>query len=221
VPFRGCHAQSWPSRTGVVSGCGPQEFQRIRCQCHRLRCAHRSALRGYLRVSGKVVESGRERGTSDQSGEAFFALINTLIVCLFALIPGNGFGEATFILAVVGLTSTVGLIIFFLRNRRRDEPIRAGQILLIAGSLVLYAFQLVNGAELWRSPHHASHVTTQAEILIVFFIIAIARAWDLVGARDTSFVAGVVGMARGRRDEVGGPGTKDEAWRRPTAHVSP
>ena len=74
-----------------------------------------------------------------------------------------------------------------------------------------YTFQLANGAKLWRSPHHASDVTTQAEILIAFFIIAIARAWDLVGARDTGFVAGVAGMARGRRDEVGGPRTNDEA----------
>ena len=74
-----------------------------------------------------------------------------------------------------------------------------------------YTFQLTNGAKLWRSPHHASYVTTQAEILIVFFVIAIARAWDLVGAHDTSFLAGVVGIARGRRAEVGAPRTKDEA----------
>jgi hypothetical protein len=159
----------------------------------------------------KLSSQGENAEHQIKAAAAFSALINALLVSLFALIPGNGFGEATFILAVVGLTSTVGLIIFFLRNRRRDEPIRPGQILLIAGSLVLYTFQLINGAQLWRSPHRASHVTTQAEILIVFFIIAIARAWDLVGARDTSFVAGVVGIARGRRDDVGGPGTKDEA----------
>jgi hypothetical protein len=145
-----------------------------------------------------------------KAAAAFSALINTLIVSLFALIPGQGFGEAAFILAVVGLASTVGLIIFFLRNRRRDEAIRPGQILLIAGSLVLYTFQLINGAELWRSPHHASYVTTQAEILIVI-AIAIARAWDLVGAHNTSFLAGVVGIARGRHAEVGAPETKTEA----------
>ena len=76
---------------------------------------------------------------------------------------------------------------------------------------MLYTFQLINGAELWRSPHHASYVTTQAEILIVFFVIAIARAWDLVGAHNTSFLAGVVGIARGRHAEVGAPETKTEA----------
>jgi hypothetical protein len=145
-----------------------------------------------------------------KAAAAFSALINTLIVSLFALIPGHGFGEAAFILAVVGVASTVGLIIFFLQNRR-EEPIRLGQILLIVGSLVLYTFQLINGAELWRSPHHASYVTTQAEILIVFFIIAIVRAWDLVGAHNTSLLAGVVGIARGRRADIGGPDTKTEA----------
>jgi hypothetical protein len=76
---------------------------------------------------------------------------------------------------------------------------------------VPYTFQLINGAELWRSSHHASYVTSQAEILIVFFIIAIVRAWDLVGAHNTSFPAGVVGIARGRPAEVGGPASKTEA----------
>ncbi len=190
----------------------PENFNEFFAAC----AAVSGALIGLLFVAisvspEKLSSQGENVEHQIKAAAAFSALINTLIVSLFALIPGQGFGEAARILAVVGLASTVGLIIFFLRNRRLDEPIRPGQILLIVGSLVLYTFQLINGAELWRSPHHASYVTTQAEILIVFFVIAIARAWDLVGAHNTSFLAGVVRIARGRHAEVGGPETKTEA----------
>jgi hypothetical protein len=162
VPFRGCHAQSWPSCTRVVSGCGPREFQRI----FRRYATVSGALIGLLFVAisvspEKLSSQGENVEHQIKAAAAFSALINTMLVSLFALIPGNGFGEATSILSVVGLASTAGLIIFFLRNRRRDEPIRTGQILLVAGSLVLYTFKLINGAELWRSPHHASSVTTK------------------------------------------------------------
>jgi hypothetical protein len=70
----------------------------------------------------KLSSQGENVEHQIKAAGAFSALINTLIVCLLALIPGNGFAEATFILAVVGLTSTVGLIIFFLRNRRLTNP---------------------------------------------------------------------------------------------------
>src|ERR1017187_10375419 len=76
----GCRAfPEWPCSIGaahsrVVSGCGPREFQRIlRRLCRRLRGTHRSALRCHLRVSGKVVEPGRERRTPDQGGGGLFS----------------------------------------------------------------------------------------------------------------------------------------------------
>jgi hypothetical protein len=161
----------------------------------------------------KLTGEGENIEHQIKAGAAFSALINTLLLALFALIPDNGLGEPAVILAGVGLASTAGLLIFFLRNRRRQEPIGPGQILLLAGTFALYLLQLMVGAQLWRSPPHrgtVGHVTSLAEILIVFFIIAIARAWGLLGARDTGLVSTVVTLARerhegGERDAV--PGT--------------
>jgi hypothetical protein len=138
-----------------------------------------------------------------KAASAFSALTNGLLVALFALIPDGGLGEAAFILACVGVASTVGLAIFFQHNRSRAETIRLGQAGLIAGMLLMYVLQLLNGVRLWHSPHNVSYITAQANILVVFFIIAIARAWDLVGARDTGLLAGVVGLARERHPEGG------------------
>jgi hypothetical protein len=146
-----------------------------------------------------------------KAAAAFAALANTLIVALFALTPGNGFGEALFFLACVGLAGTAGLLIFFVVNRSHEDRVRLDQILLLAGSFVLYTLQLLNGLHLWHVPHDVGAISAQAEVLVVFFILAIARAWDLVGARNTGFVTGVIALARKRHTtetrsaEVPGP----------------
>jgi hypothetical protein len=72
--------------------------------------------------SGLAYAHGASPTLRSERLRPYSALINTLIVSLFALIPGHGFGEASFLLAVVDLASTLGLIIFFLQNRRREEP---------------------------------------------------------------------------------------------------
>jgi hypothetical protein len=141
-----------------------------------------------------------------RAGAAFTALVSTLIVSLFALIPRVDEAETVWIVACVGLAATLGLLIFFLRSRDRQEKFQTGQMVLILVSLTLYSLQLVNGI-LWdRSPHDGNFANFQAEISIVFFIVAIARAWELVGARDTGLFAGVAGIARERRRPHSGPG---------------
>jgi hypothetical protein len=155
----------------------------------------------------KLSSKGENIEHQIKAGAAFSALINTLLLALFALIPGNGFGQPAAILAGVGLASTVGLLVFFLRNRHRGEPVHPGQILILAGTFALYVLQLVVALQLWHSPPHTGvvgHVTSLAEILIVFFIIAIARAWGLLGASDTGLFGGVVAIARERHSGESG-----------------
>jgi hypothetical protein len=136
-----------------------------------------------------------------RAAAAFTALVTTLVVSLFALIPRTDEGETVLIVAGVGLAGTLGLLIFFLRNRNRQEKFQASQMLLIAVSLALYGLQLVNGILWERSPHDVTFADFQADISIVFFIVAIARAWQLVGARDTGLFTGVAGLARRNREE--------------------
>lgn len=156
----------------------------------------------------KLSSAGENVEHQMKAAAAFSALANGLIVALFALIPDSGLGESAFFLGCFGLAATAGLAIFFLRNRNRDEKIRVGQIALLAGSLLLYALQLLNGIRLWHSPHHVGYITDQANILVVFFIIAIARAWDLLGARDTGLVGGIVEIARQRHTTEHGEATE-------------
>ena len=90
-----------------------------------------------------------------------------------------------------GLASTVGLIIFLWPEH--TERIRLGQVVLL---VALYGLQLATGTQLDGSARDVSAVHNQGVLLIVFFLFAIARAWQLVGARDTSLLSTVAAMAQ-------------------------
>jgi hypothetical protein len=130
-----------------------------------------------------------------KAGAAFSALINTLVIALIALLPGTRLGPASVALAAAGLASTTGLIILLWREHK--ERIRPGQVVLLVGLIVLYGLQLANGLSLnGSSPREVNAVDNQAVLAIVFFLFAIARAWQLVGARDTSLLSTVADLAQ-------------------------
>jgi uncharacterized membrane protein YuzA (DUF378 family) len=164
------------------------------------------ALIGLLFVAVSISPdkiSGAHASAEHQvrAGAAFSALINALIVALIALLPGQNLGVATISVAAVGLSSTIALAIVFYRNRQ--GKIRMGQLLLLAVPHFLYALELVNGIALQGPSRDLGDVGNQGGLMIGFFVFAIARAWELVGATGTNLVATVAGMAYGaaRREE--------------------
>lgn len=156
------------------------------------------ALIGLLFVALSVAPEklAGDRASVDhqvRAGAAFSALVNTLVVALIALMPGASLGEAGIILASAGLASTAGLIIILYREHQ--ERIRLGQIVLLVALLVMYGLELANGIKLDGSPRDLGAVDNQGILSIVFFLFAIARAWQLVGARDTGLLQTVAGIA--------------------------
>ena len=124
---------------------------------------------------------------------AFSALVNTLVIALVTLLPGASLSLAVIVLAGSGLSSTAGLIILLLRDTglrvRLDELILPGVLLL------LYSLQLAIGIELGRAAGAPGNLSSLGGLRIGFFGFAIARAWALVGARNSSLLATVVEMA--------------------------
>jgi hypothetical protein len=60
----------------------------------------------------------------------------------------------------------------------------------------LYGLQLANGIQLEASARDLSAVDNQGMLSIVFFLFAIARAWQLVRARDTGLLSTVAEIAQ-------------------------
>ena len=126
-----------------------------------------------------------------RAGAAFSALVNTMVIALVALLPGADLGEASLILAAAGLATTVGLILVLYREHGK---VRRGDASMFLIMLVLYGLQLANGIKLGSAPHDVSAVDNQGVLAIGFFLFGIARAWQLVGARDFNLMSTVAAM---------------------------
>jgi hypothetical protein len=129
---------------------------------------------------------------------AFSALVDTLVIALVTLLPGADLSLTVIILAAAGLSSTAGLIVLLLRDTRLR--VRVDQLILPAVLLALYGLQLAGGVGLGGAPRNPGHLGNLGGLCIGFFAFAIARAWALVGARDSSLLSAAVEIARGRGD---------------------
>ena len=154
------------------------------------------ALIGLLFVALSVTSeylSGENARTDHQvrAGAAFSALVNTLVIALFALLPGTDLGTVGLILAAVGLGTTAALIFALAREDRR---IGRSDLFMFLVLLVLYGLQLANALQLGHAPHKVSLVVNQGELAIAFFLFGIARSWQLVGAREFGLASAVALM---------------------------
>ena len=157
------------------------------------------ALIGLLFVAisvspGKLAGGRASTDHQVKAGAAFSALVNTLVIALVALMPGTGLGLASIILASAGLSTSAGLIIILYREHQ--ERIRPGQIFLLVLLIVLYGLELGYGIVLDGSPRDVNQVSNLGTLAIFFYLFAIARAWQLVGARETGLLSRVAEMAQ-------------------------
>jgi hypothetical protein len=158
----------------------------------------------FVAISVSPGKLAGDRASTDhqvKAGAAFSALVNTLVIALVALMPGTGLGYTSIIVAGAGLSTSAGLII--LLYREQQEPIRPGQIILLAILIVLYGLELVYGILLNASPRDVNQVSNLGTLAIIFYLFAIARAWQLVGARDTGLLSRIAEMAQRHPDEPG------------------
>ena len=142
------------------------------------------------KLTGRIAEADHQV----KAGAAFSALVNTLVIALVALLPGASLGTTVLILSAAGLSSTAGLVIVLWREHKKR--VNLGAIIMLAVLLGLYGVQLANGLGLSSSPRNPGLISNQGGLVIGFFAFAIARAWALVGARDSHLLSAVAGMVR-------------------------
>jgi hypothetical protein len=131
-----------------------------------------------------------------QAGVAFTTLIDALVVALVALLPGHSLGLATVVLAATGISSTIGMTVLSLRNWPGHRHLWDVVVIPVLGAL--YVIQLLNGAHLLVHPADLGAVQSQALLEIIFFVLAIARAWQMIGGRGARVLAVVGDLVRER-----------------------
>jgi hypothetical protein len=115
-----------------------------------------------------------------RAAAALTAFTNALTVSLFALIPTFNAGVAAIVVAILGLIFMLAALLRLV-PLARDGEVRARELSFLAGLAVTFVIQLVAGLELNSDPHQSSALHVICVLVVVCFLIGIARTWELVG----------------------------------------
>jgi hypothetical protein len=146
------------------------------------------ALVGLLFVAVSVTQERLAKEGESQlhrvrASAALTSFSNALSVSLFVLIPGIGIAWPAISVAVLGLFFVAASLLSLIRLRRRH---RSGprEALFLAGQTIAFVIQLIAGISAVDSGVDASATRAVAIIVIVSFLIGIARAWELIGGPE-------------------------------------
>ena len=162
------------------------------------------ALIGLLFVAISVASDRLSRAATEgqlhriRASAALTAFTNALAVSLFALIPGEKIGGAAVTLGSVGLAFVAAALLSLIRLRQvKWGTVRDG--LFLIGLAVTFVFQLVTGLDLTAHPGDSGAVNEIAVLVVVCFLVGIARAWELIGGPSIGITNEVTALVR-RKD---------------------
>jgi hypothetical protein len=141
-----------------------------------------------------------------RAAAALTAFINALVVSLFALIPGQKIGPTATAVAASGLVFVTATLLSLIRARGvRWSTTR--DALFLFGLVVVFVVQLIQGVDVITQPRDYSAVNTIAVLVVICFLIGIARAWELIGGPSFGISREVTALFRDHRngaDDAGG-----------------
>jgi hypothetical protein len=171
------------------------------------------ALIGLLFVAISVASDrlAREEAAAQsyrvRASAALSAFTNALAVSLFALIPGHKIGPTALAVGFGGLVFVATALLSLIRRRQRGRPMLRDALFLLS-LVVTFTVQMVQGIAVIANPDNADAVNTIAVLVVVCFLIGIARAWELIGGPSFSFTHELSSLVRdhqtGSDDKAGG-----------------
>ncbi len=142
-----------------------------------------------------------------RAAAALLAFTNALFVSLFTLVPGTGAGYPSIVLGVIGILFTAAAIRSILTSvtTRRQQ---ARQIGLIGLLLMIFGTEFVSGIVAINLPGRPGPVQVIGYAAVTSLVVGVARAWELVGRRDTGILASLAVLA-GRSHNLPGAAIGD------------
>ena len=172
------------------------------------------ALIGLLFVAISVA-GGRLTGDQAQvhrirASAALTAFLNSLSVSLFGLIPGHTIGLTAVSVGAAGIAFVAAALLSLVRLRQFHWS-TARDALFLIGLAVTFVIQLLHGTDIISHPDDPGYLQTIAILVVVCFLIGIARAWELMGGPSIGLTGEVTKLVRQRV-----PGHEEPAPAKPT-----
>ena len=123
-----------------------------------------------------------------RASAALLGFTNALAVSLLGIVPGTHIGYPAVIVGAIGILFSAAAIRSLLAGvQGRSQQGR--HLVLTVFLLAVFVTQLIVGIELLNTPRDTGPLESLGYILVLSLFIGIARAWELVGGRDTGLVA--------------------------------
>jgi hypothetical protein len=161
------------------------------------------ALIGLLFVAISVAaerlarEEARAQIHRIRAAAALTAFVDALAVSLFSLIPGQKIGPTAVAAASSGIVFVAAALLALIRVHQLRRGVLLDVVFLF-GLLITFVVQLINGADVLAQPGNSSAVYTIASMVIICFLIGIARAWELIGGPSIGITHEVTALVRDR-----------------------
>ncbi|MBA2396567.1 MAG: hypothetical protein H0V70_27905 [Ktedonobacteraceae bacterium] len=122
------------------------------------------------------------------AGSTFTAIMNAFFISLGALLPHTNIGWFTISFGIIGILNSLN------QGRALLIPWPSWQnvlrrMWLTVLSLYIYIYELVCSIQLLLSPTNGTPVSYLALSIVIIYIIALLRAWELLGAQRTGLLA--------------------------------
>jgi hypothetical protein len=166
------------------------------------------ALIGLLFVAISVAaerlarEEARAQIHRIRAAAALTAFTNALAVSLFSLIPGHKIGPTAVAAASSGIVFVAAALLSLVRRHQLHRGTLL-DIVFLFGLLTTLVVQLVNGADVLAQPGDSGAVYTIASMVIICFLVGIARSWELIGGPSIGFTREVTALVRDHHHGTG------------------
>ncbi len=150
-------------------------------------------------VPESVADTNAPLERQIKAATAYIALLNPLIISLFALVPHQQIGFVVISMSIIGLLNTLSMTLTLLRNAGPLST-RFRNSFFILGGFFLYGYEAYFAIRLLRSPIDDVALYFLSDMLIMISAFGVIRAWELIGIRQFHFINWLSSTVGKRRD---------------------